>query len=283
MTPDSLRTALPLLVGLVLASIGCGGDDGDTTAGVGDTSSSSGGSTTTSASATTIGGESSSSTTTDASSVTTDDPADSSSDDGGSSSSGGDDPLSFAGEMNGYRWELPCADPSLRDTCAWDPALLDGALDDPQYTLHRQTLVVFGGDPNVVYDVTIQIRGVVEPKNFDGGEVQAEHFQIGGTPTIDDYNIYAIDVGDPQQRYTINRHETPHNHFLFVMDYTVTIPIRGGTGVGLEMIDPNDQAIANPGGASGQSDPFVVPDIPPAPDPFYGQFAQLDVIAVVAR
>jgi hypothetical protein len=209
-------------------------------------------------------------------------PADGSSTEG-SSSSGGEDPIDFAGEMNGYRWELPCADPSLRDTCAWDPALLDGAIDDPMYTLHREDAIVFGGDPSVVYDVEIRIRGLSEPKDFSGGEVQAEHFQIGGTPGTNDYNIYSITVEEPAQVYTVNRNEMGTGHYTFVMDYTVTIPVHGGTMVTMAMMDPNDQAIANPGGSSGSADPFVVPEIPPFPDPFFGQFIQMDVLSVVPQ
>ena len=198
---------------------------------------------------------------------------------GEGSSSGGEDPLAFAGEMNGYRWELPCEDPSLRDTCPWDPALLEGALDDPNATLHRETLVVFGGDPSVVYDVEIRIRGLTEPKDFTGGEVLESHFQIGGTPGTNDYNIYGIEVADPPQSYTLNRNEMGTGHYTFVVDYTVTIPIRGGAEVRLSMIDPNNIAIANPGGNIG-TEPFVVPDIPPFPDPFFGQFLQMDVLSV---
>src|SRR5690349_9200301 len=56
----------------------------------------------------------------------------------GATTTGGDDPIDYAGEMNGYRWELPCEDPSLRDTCAWDPALLDGAIEGTPYTLRRE-------------------------------------------------------------------------------------------------------------------------------------------------
>ena len=229
---------------------------------------------TTSGGSTSTGGDSSSD---GADSPSTTDP------DGGSSSTGGEDPVTYAGEMNGYRWELPCEDPNLRDTCPWDPALLEGAIDDPAVTLHRETLVMFGGDPAVVYDVEIQIRGLTEPKSFSGGEVVADHFQIGGTPDVNDYNIYAIDVADPAQRYTLNRNAMGVGHYTFVLDYTVTIPIRGGTEVRLTMIDPNNIAIANPGGSSGSTDPFVVPDIPPFPDPFYGQFIQMDVLSVTPQ
>lgn len=198
------------------------------------------------------------------------------------SSSGGEDPLAFAGDMHGYRWELPCEDPNLRDTCPWDPALLEGALDDPNATLHRETLVVFGGDPTVVYDVEIRIRGLTEPKDFSGGEVLENHFQIGGTSGTNDYNIYGIEVSDPAQSYTLNRNEMGTGHYTFVVDYTVTIPIRGGAEVRLSMIDPNNIAIANPGGNIG-TEPFVVPDISPFPDPFYGQFLQMDVLSVTPQ
>lgn len=266
---------------LVLVGLLCGPACGDPDAGPDDAGSSGAASSSSTAQVeddTTAG---------DAASTTTSDPssgaAESTSTAEGSSSSGGEDPLAFAGEMNGYRWELPCEDPSQRDTCPWDPAVLDGAIDDPAVTLHRETLVFFGGDPASVYDVEIRLRGLVEPKSFTGGEVQAEYFQIGGTPDVDDYNIYAIDVGDPLQRYTLNRNAMGTGHYTFVIDYTVTIPIRGGTEVRLTMIDPNDIAIANPGGSSGSADPFVVPEIPPFPDPFYGQFIQMDVLSVTPQ
>jgi hypothetical protein len=201
------------------------------------------------------------------------------SDDTGTST-GGPDPLEYAGEMNGYRWELPCADPTLLDTCPWDEALLEGAIDDPENTLHRETQVTFGGDPSVTYDVELRIRGLTEPKDFSGGEVQQQYFQIGGTPGSNDYNIYSITVGDPAQVYTLNRNEMGVGHYTFMLDYTVTIPIQGGTTVTLTMIDPNNIAIANPGGSSGSSEPYVVPEIPPFPEPFHGQFIQMDVLSV---
>src|SRR5690606_15758218 len=177
------------------------------------------------------------------------------------------------------RW-LPCEDPSLTDTCPWDPSLLDDAIDDPSVALHRETVLTFGGDPSVVYDVQIQIRGLTEPKSFTGGRVLEEHFQIGGTPDVNDYDIYGIEVADPPESYTLNRNAMGVGHYLFMLDYTVTIPIRGGAEVRLTMIDPNTIAIANPGGASGMTEPFVIPEIPPFPDPFFGQFIQMDVLAI---
>jgi hypothetical protein len=85
-----------------------------------------------------------------------------------------------------------------------------------------------------------------------------------------------LKVSDPAESYTVNRHEKKVGHFLFAIDYTVTIPIRGGATVTLGAYDDNDISIAN-----HQS--IVVPEIPPAPAPFDGQFFQLDVLAVAPK
>ncbi len=268
---------------LCVSLLGCGSEAGD---GTGGSTGATDAGTTSSSSTTTAGPESSGEDPTNEPSTgasSSSGAVDSSSGSEGSSTTGDVDPIEYAGAMNGYRWELPCEDPAQRDTCPWDPALLEGAVEAPGYTLRRETTVAFGGDPEVTYDVQIRIRGVTEAKDFTGGEVQEEHFQIGGTPGTNDYNIYAIEVGDPAQVYTLNRNAMGVGHYLFVMDYTVTLPIRGGAEVVLAMSDPNNIAIANPGGASGSPDPFVVPDIPPFPDPFYGQLIQMDVLAVTPQ
>jgi hypothetical protein len=50
---------------------------------------------------------------------------------------------------------------------------------------------------------------------------------------------------------------------MIQLDYTVTIPMRGGTTVTVAMYDHNGEAIAN-------GEKYVVDVIPPAPDPFPG-------------
>jgi hypothetical protein len=193
------------------------------------------------------------------------------------------DAIKLAGEMNGFRWELPCDNPEERDVCTWDSSLLEGSIEDDYWALRRENVVVFGGDAGTGYDVTFRVRGVTEPKNFTGGEVQKKHFQIGGEPVVDDYNIYSIRVSDPAQVYTLNRNERATGHFTFVVDYTVTIPIDGGAEVVLGMYDHNTLAIANPGGSSAVNDPLAVPGVPPFPEPYFGHFLQLDVISVTRR
>lgn len=179
----------------------------------------------------------------------------------------------LAKSLMGLRLEVPCANPKFNnDTeCHWDQALLQTA--DPKWKLKRELVRTFGGKPGTTYDVTLHVRGVVEPKNFTGGEVQHEHFQSGGEPVKNDYNFYSLHVSDPEATFTFNRNAEKVGHYTFPIDYRVTIPIRAGAVVTMGAYDSNDVAIAN-------HEHHVVAGAPPAPQPFDGQFFQLDVEAI---
>lgn len=178
-----------------------------------------------------------------------------------------------ADSLAGLRLEVPCAHPKFNnDTeCHWDQGLLQTA--DPKWKLKREIVRRFGGKAGTTYDVTLHVRGVVEPKNFTGGEVRHEHFQVGGEAVKNDYNFYSLRVSDPEATYTFNRHAEKVGHYTFPIDYRVTIPIRAGAVVTMGAYDSNDVAIAN-------HEHHVVAGVPPAPQPFDGQFFQLDVEAV---
>jgi hypothetical protein len=180
-----------------------------------------------------------------------------------------------AASLAGLRLEVPCANPKFsNDTeCHWDQSLLQTA--DPQWKLKREIVRTFAGKAGTLYNVTLHVRGIVEPKNFTGGEVQHDHFQSGGTPVKNDYNFYSLRVSDPEATYTFNRNEQKVGHYTFVIDYRVTIPIRGGATVTMGAYDSNDVAIAN-------HQRLVVDGVPPAPQPFDGQFFQLDVESIRA-
>jgi hypothetical protein len=62
-------------------------------------------------------------------------------------------------------------------------------------------------------------------------------------------------------------------HYTFPIDYTVTIPIRGGATVVMGAYDSNDVAIAN-------HQRHVVPGVPPFPSAFDGQFFDIEVVEV---
>ena len=179
----------------------------------------------------------------------------------------------LAKNLSGLRLEVPCANPKFNnDTeCHWNPGLLQTA--DPQWKLKREIARTFGGRTGALYEVTFHVRGVVEPKNFTGGEVKFEHFQAGGSPVKNDYNFYSLHVSDPEATYTFNRNEQKVGHYTFPVDYQVTIPVRAGASLVMGAYDSNDVAIAN-------HQHHVVAGVPPAPAPFDGQFFQLDVVSI---
>jgi hypothetical protein len=174
-----------------------------------------------------------------------------------------------AANLGGLRLEVPCGDHFNGGTeCHWDRALLQTA--DPRWKLEREIVRVFGGKPGVTYAVTLHVRGVVEPKNFTGGEVQFDHFQTGGEPVKNDYNFYSLAVSEPAATYTFNRSAEKVGHYTFPIDYRVTIPIHAGATVTMGAYDSNDVAIAN-------HQHHVVAGVAPAPAAFDGQFFQIDV------
>jgi hypothetical protein len=174
--------------------------------------------------------------------------------------------------LSGLRLEVPCADHFNQDTeCHWPRALLQPAASD--WKLKQEISRTLPADPRVVYDVTFRVRGVVEPKNFTGGEVRYAHLQSGGTAVKNDYNFYNLEISEPHALFTLNRNEEKVGHYTFPIDYTFTVPVRGGAAVKIGAYDSNDVAIAN-------HQHHVVPGADPAPEPFDGQFFQVDVIAV---
>lgn len=177
-----------------------------------------------------------------------------------------------ASGLIGLRLELPCKGPKIADNqeCHWDPAYVQST--DKSFTLKKEITKNLGGKPDVVYDITVRIRGVVEPKNFTGGTVEKDHFQIGGSAVDDHYNLYQLKVSDPAQTYTVNRHQDKVGHFVFPIDYTAVIPVRGGASVTMGEYDTNDIAIAN-------WKNLVVEGIAPAPAPYDGQFFQVEVVS----
>lgn len=179
-----------------------------------------------------------------------------------------------AASLAGLRLEVPCADHFNNGTeCHWDRSLLQS--QDSSWKLKREIVRTFAGRPGMLYSVTLHVRGVVEPKNFTGGTVQFDHFQTGGDAVRNDYNFYSLRVSEPSAFYTFNRNEEKVGHYTFPIDYTVTIPIRGGAIVTMGAYDSNDVAIANHEG-------HVIAGVPPYPAAFDGQFFDIEVVGVAA-
>jgi hypothetical protein len=62
-----------------------------------------------------------------------------------------------------------------------------------------------------------------------------------------------------------------------------SIVVEGGASITLQVVDPDCAMVKNcQSFASATCVPFVVADVPPAPNSFDGQFVQLDVVSVAA-
>jgi hypothetical protein len=166
--------------------------------------------------------------------------------------------------LGGLRWELPCTGAHSGDGCPSASAV--------------HTSLTLGGDPAKTYNVTLRFRGVVELLTVTGGEGTG-YFRKGGVPTTIGYNRYSLTVGAPGATYYLNA-GTSGPRRCFAIDYTEVIAMAGGAAITLTGDPVDGQQILNIDDA-GQ--PIVVPDIPPAPKPFDGQFIQMDVVSVSAQ
>ena len=193
---------------------------------------------------------------------------------GAAGTGGGTGLLTVAAAFDKFRFECPCIDAmhfgaDKTDNCDATPAV------------DRQTYMkTVAGDPTVVYDVKLHVRGNTEPNTYVKGALDANsRFYVGGETSTPGYTAYMLTVSDPQQVYFFNYNpSTSHIHFL--IDYEVTIAMRGGTMVKFEV---NGGKSMPDGHGVSNREQLVVPGVPPAPEPFNGQFVQFDVVSVQAR
>ena len=190
-----------------------------------------------------------------------------------SSPSHAEDLKKIASSLDGYRFEFPCKDPMPENPKPGADGISARATNDPatndKFTDERQ----FGGEPGKRYKVTLRVRGVVEPMMYKDGQQAGEYFYISGVPNNATYNIYQLSVSAPAQHFFFNRQDKV-GHRIFTIDYTATIEIEGGATLTLHGDGQNGRMITN-------FAKLVVPEVPPAPKPYNGQFIQLNVTDVV--
>ncbi len=141
--------------------------------------------------------------------------------------------------------------------------------------------VTVGGDPTYTYAVTLRIRGVVEQKTITGGTVidgTGGSMMQGGTPASDGWNVVTLAISNPAQSYYLNV-GTSGQVIVYPLDFIVTLSIQGGATVTLELNSIDSVEIANNTDGQGGS-PISVRGIASPPQPFSGQFVQLNVGAV---
>jgi hypothetical protein len=180
---------------------------------------------------------------------------------------------SIAENIHQFRLEAPCIDANhfgsdKQDNC------------DVAQNVDRQTFQrTIGGDNATTYDVKLRIRGLTEPNTYANGTLNPPRFYVGGRTTQTGYTAYSLTVANPPEVYFFNYNATV-GHFVFALDYEVVIPMRGGTTV---TFDVNGQSSVPDGHGVSNRESVVIAGVPPAPDPFNGQFVQFDVVEVTER
>jgi hypothetical protein len=164
----------------------------------------------------------------------------------------------------------PCtgANPTQPDTC------LHERLVEKRFT--------FGGNPGVIHDVRLRIRGLFEPTTIEGGETPYPghpYFKVGGTVSAREWSAWHIEVSSPRQTYWLN-HYPKVSHTIYAEDFEATIPVAGGSAVVVRVVDGNDRQIDN--GAAGRPDrrQIIKGVVDRALD---GQLLRLDVLDVKVR
>ncbi len=182
------------------------------------------------------------------------------------------DPDKIGASIDGARFEFPCKDPMPENPKEGADGLSGLVKGDPKTTDNFTFKRTFGGEKGKRYKVTLRFRGVVEPMMYKGGEQVGEYFYIGGEKNNGTYNVYQISVSSPKQHYFLNRQDKV-GHKIFTIDYTQTIEIDGGAEITFHGDGQNGRLITN-------FKKLVVPDVPPAPQPYNGQFVQVNVVDV---
>jgi hypothetical protein len=202
---------------------------------------------------------------------------------GGADGTGGGDFLSIAQPLEGLR---------IDDPCAGNPTVTVGATCDHSVLtaggFNAEEVVSIGGTEGTIYEVTLRIRGVVEPTNIVGGsrpdtstfeymslDWRSAPFTIGGAvPGEDaDYAQWSIRVASPEQEYFLNDYQRV-GHYIFALDYEVVIPIEGNSTVTLAAFDDNERQILN-------YENYTIDGL--AGSVNHGQFVELAVVSVVPQ
>lgn len=186
-----------------------------------------------------------------------------------------------AATLGGARLELSCVENDLNVTqlCG---SVADRLTKCPANGKVIERVLTMSGAPGTLYNVTLRVRGVVEPRTYVGGKDAGDHVYIGGAGQLpSNYDTISLAVSAPAQTFFFNSDTKPESYRVFTLDHQKTIIVEGGAKVTLRLVDPDCAMVRNcQSFASAACTPYVIPDVPPAPKGFDGQFVQLDVVKV---
>jgi hypothetical protein len=163
------------------------------------------------------------------------------------------------------RYEVPCA--GNGPGCTDDDFCITPNVVDDEATL--------AGTEGVTYELTVRVRGVVSEKSYAGGVADGSWY-IGGAPLPSTYSYAQLTVSEPPQVYFLNNGTLQDQ--CIGLDYQRTITATTGATLTITHGDTNSCSAIN---QDDDGDPIVIPEIPPAPDPFDGQFVQIDLVGAL--
>jgi len=200
---------------------------------------------------------------------------------------GGPGTTDIAQALDGARVDDACAgtaDTSVGAVCGHVTLTASGG------SKYAKTVTI-AGTTGTTYDVTLRIRGIVEPTKITGG-MQVETtppstiqymgktwrkvpYTIGGaasaSTTDPDYTQWHIGVASPKGDYFLNDYQQT-GHYIFKLDYQVTIQMAANTTVTLDGTDRNERQIVN-------FEKYTIDGI--AGSVNYGQFIQINVVSAL--
>jgi hypothetical protein len=161
-------------------------------------------------------------------------------------------PSQIGGELEGFLHLAPCESQDFGHDCTL-PGCQGG-------TKNFERPLQLGGEPGTVYDVTIHVYGVVEPRSYQGGLRRAgPNFDVNGSDLWHEggtipanpgtYNSYEFHVEPPVQGapnvYYLNSRTGGDQQIVVRIDYTATFPVQGGGTIRFRSFDSNCRQITN--------------------------------------
>ena len=177
-----------------------------------------------------------------------------------------DGPAVTAYDLAGQRILMPCGTPIMAFGCSCpvSPVIQSVTLD---------------GTAAQRFSVTIRVRGALGVETYSGGTPGGSTaFYTGGLPTDAAYDNYSIAVTSPPGTYWLNHDVTIPSTSSVALDYIATFSVDGGATVTFTGDCRDGQQFKN---LDGMGQPITFAGVTTVPDPYDGQFAQIDVLSVV--
>lgn len=189
----------------------------------------------------------------------------------------------IAAQLSGLLWELPC----VRDG---EPPWGDVGSSACNCDTPADQVAQLSGLSDIVYEVTLLFRGIMELMRYDGGTVvdgTGGYMVEGATPfggpgSPYGHNVYSLEVSDPAATYYVNKWDGVVNvNPCYAIRYSAVVRLRGGATVTLRVDAINAGQVTNVDDLEITplaGEPAIMVE---QPYNSHGQFLQMDCTAII--